>query len=258
MKKETLGDFVVMRSKRGLLFIAIAVVVAGVSPGRADGQIPVDSEIRQIVTFSFLPGRMSDALAAYRSEAIPLYEENAAMLSFRGFREVESPIPLSLMIVSAFDGMAGMDASNAALRDLAVTAGTTIGALYGAIGALSTQHTDQFVEMLPRLGNGDASSRRLTAFVWYRIESGEADAWEGSLARDVVPWEEREGVPSSTGRFLVSDGWHYLRMLGFDTLGEYQDYWAGAREVVGHRNMVRLTSERREVIVASMSDFAVR
>ena len=221
-------------------------------------QAPAAGEVRQIVTFSFLPGKATEALAYYRDRVVPLYARDPALRSFRGFREVESPVPLDLIVVSAFRGMAGMDTSSATLRALAREAGTGIGALYGDIAALSTGHTDQFVEMLPALGTGDPASRRLTAFVWYRLTPGQAGAFEQTLAQAVVPWEAAQNVPSATGRFLLSDGWHYLRLLAFDTLGDYHAYWKGAGGAAGHDRLEGLTAARRTVLVASVPALSVR
>ena len=227
------------------------------TPLAASSQIPETGEIRQLVTFSFLPGKGAEAIGLYVDHAIPLYEKNPSMKSFRGFREVESPVPLDLIVVSAFDGMSGMDASNAALGSLASAAGTSIGALYGGIAALSSGHTDQFVEMLPALGTGDATSKRLTAFVWYQVIPGASSRFEAALAAEIVPAEEGTGIRSSTGRFLISDGWHYLRMLAFDSLAEYQEYWSRTA-TAGHENIDTLTARRREVVVAGIPDFDVR
>jgi hypothetical protein len=240
--------------------LSTLVVLASIVVPVADlaAQEPVDSEVRQIVTFSFLPGKSAEVLAVFRDQAIPLYEDNEPMLSFRGYREVESPIPLDLIVVSAFAGMAGMDESNAALSRLAAEAGSSMGAIYGGISALSSGHTDQFVEMLPGLGTGDASSRRLTAFVWYRIVPGQAYAFENALEAAIVPREKAAGVASATGRFLVSDGWDYLRFLAFDSLADYQDYWERIGAEAGYARIDGLTAERREVIVAPVSELSVR
>jgi len=242
------------RSRSGLLLLALVVL----APQSAWAQEPVASEVRQIVTFSFLPGKAAEAIAVFRDQAMPLYEDNSPMLSFRGFREVESPTPLDLIVVSAFDGMAGMDDSNAALRSLAEAAGTSMGAIYGGIGALSSGHTDQFVEMLPALGTGDASSRRLTAFVWYRVVPGQTHDFETALETSIVPWEEGQGIRSATGRFLVSDGWDYLRFLAFDSLADYQDYWSRVGAEGGHGRIDVLTAERREAVVAPVPALSVR
>lgn len=238
--------------------VLTTLVMSALGAGALGAQAPVESEVRQLVTFTFLPGRAGDALSAYRDQAVPLYEANDALLSFRGFREVESPVPLDLIVVSAFEGMHGMDRSNERLRELAAEAGTSIGAIYGGLGALSSSHTDQFVEMVPALGSGDPSARRLTALVWYRIEPGQAPAFEAALGGSVSPWEVAKGIPAATGRFLVSDGWQYLRFVGFDSLGAYQEYWTRLADVAGYERLTSATLARREVIVASMPEMAVR
>jgi hypothetical protein len=154
--------------------------------------------------------------------------------------------------------MAGMDASNARLRGLAEQADTSIGEVYGGIDALSSGHTDQFVEMLPALGTGDATSLRLTAFVWYRVLPDEGGSFEHVLDSEIVPWERAQGVPSATGRFLVSDGWDYLRLLGFESLADYQRYWTEITAGLGHDRIDVLTTARREIIVANVPELAVR
>ena len=88
-------------------------------------------EVRKLVTFKFSPGKSGDAIALFRDEALPLYEETPPKLRFRGFREAESPEPLDLIVVSTFRGMAGMDASNRTLRERAEKANTSMGELYG-------------------------------------------------------------------------------------------------------------------------------
>lgn len=225
-------------------------------PGSA--QVPTSGEVRQLVTFRFLPGRAGEATAIFREQAVPLYREDTAMLSFRAFREVESPVPLDLVVVSSFRGMAGMDESNEALRRLAAAAGTGIGAIYGGIAALSESHHDQFVEMRSALVNGDPASKPLVAFVWYRTEPGREAAFERTLEDAIVVWERARGIPSSTGRFLVADDWSYLRVLGFDSLGSYQSYWTEVRSMGGHDRVDAMTLRRREVILAPVPDLGVR
>ena len=241
----------------GGALLAVLLLAAGIGAPLA-AQEPVDAEVRQIVTFAFLPGKSADALAVFRDRAVPLYANNTPMLSFRGFREVESPRALDLIVVSAFAGMQGMDESNATLRRLAAEAGSSMGEIYGDISALSSGHTDEFVEMFPALGTGDASSKRLTAFVWYRVVPGQAYAFESALETAIVPWERSAGVASATGRFLVSDGWDYLRFLAFESLAEYQDYWARVGLEAGYARISGLTAERREVIVAPVQELSVR
>lgn len=245
-----------LRSVTVAVPLLLAAAVAAL-PDPAAAQAPMRGEVRQIVTFSFLPGRTPEALEAYRSEAVPLYRRDEAMRSFRAFREVESPVPLDLVVVSAFDGMAGMDRSNARLRELAETAGTSLGAVYGRIGAMASGHTDEFVAMLPELGAGDPASRRLTAFVRYRVVPGQAAAFEEALG-PLAAWAAEAGVASSTGRFLLSDGWDYVRVLGFDSLGDFERYRTAAGGAEARERVARLTAARRDLIVASVPELAVR
>ena len=220
-------------------------------------QVPFDGEVRQLVTFRFLPGRSGDAMQLYTEQAVPLYKAGNAMRSFRGLREVESPIPLDLIVVSSFAGMGGMDDSNEELRELAANAGTSIGTIYGAIGALSSSHDDQFVAMLPDLGAGDPTAARLIALVWYQTLAGEQEQFERSL-KEVVEWEVENGVRTSTGRFLVSDGWTHLRFLGFESLADYQSYWDSVSGDGPHGYLDGLTAQRREVILAPVPELTVR
>lgn len=243
---------------RVLHVLLIAAVLWLPGTGSARGQAAATPEVRQIVTFSFQPGKTAEAMALFRDQALPLYEADTSMLTFRAFREVESPRPLDLMVVSTFAGMAGMDRSNASLRELAAAAGSSIGAIYGGIAALSTGHTDQFVEMLPALGTGDPSAQRLTAFIWYQVAPGQGEAFEAALEATVAPWEQAAGIASATGRFLLSDGWHYLRMVGFRALGAYQQYWHDLARQPGYDRVPAVTVRRSEVIVAAVQALSVR
>ena len=179
------------------------------------------------------------------------------MRSFRGLREVESPVPLDLVVVSSFDGMAGMDRSNAELRSLAGEAGTSIGAIYGAIGAESVAHDDQFVAMLPELGQGDPTAERLVALVWYRTLPGAQSRFERAL-EDLVEWESSNDIAASTGRFLLSDGWTHLRFIGFESLEAYQSYWEGVAGEAGLGRLDEMTAHRRQVVLAPVADLSVR
>lgn len=237
---------------------ALAIIFALGGPAQASAQVPIEGEVRQLVTFRFLPGMAAEANALYRARAIPLYEQDEAMLSFRALREVESPVPLDLIVVSSFQGMAGMDESNAALRRLAEASGSSIGAIYGSIGQFSESHHDQFVEMLSPMVNGDPSTKRLVALVWYRVLPGEASSFERALEADIVPWERELGVPTSTGRFLLSDGWSYLRFLGFDSLADYQAYWTDLGAEEASQTVEGVTALRREAILAPVPELSVR
>lgn len=252
-------------TRYGTRSLMLALVVGGAMPlsltlraaTALHAQIPFDGEVRQLVTFRFLPGRSGDAMQLYAEQAVPLYQAGSAMRSFRGLREVESPIPLDLVVVSSFAGMAGMDDSNAELSGLAAESGTSIGAIYGAIGALSSSHDDQFVAMLPPLGSGDPTAARLVALVWYQTLAGEQEQFERSL-KDVVEWEAENGVRASTGRFLISEGWTHLRFLGFESLADYQSYWESVSGAGPHGYLDGLTAQRREVILALVPELTVR
>jgi hypothetical protein len=239
-------------------FGLIILAFSGLESTPVHAQESTEPVVLQLVTFSFQPGRMSDAVTIYTEQALPLYQQDAAMLAFRGLREVESPEPLDLIVVSAFRGMAGMDESNSTLRDVAAKAGTSIGGLYGAIGALTTSHYDQFVELLPALTNADPTSHRLVALVSYQLSPGEGPAFERVLEDTILPWEEAGGVPSATGRFLVSDGWNYLRIIGFGSLGDYQRYWARVNAEADYAAISQITVRRKEIVVAPVPELSVR
>ncbi len=219
---------------------------------------PTLPEVRQLVTFQFQPGKTGEALSIFKEQALPLYDANEAMLFFRGFLEMESPEPLDLIVVSGFRGMAGMDASNDALRAAGNSPETRIGSIYGRIGALAVGHHDQFVEMLAGLENADPMDSRLVALVSYQLLPGEGRAFEQILKMSVVSWEKAAGVPSATGRFLISDGWHYLRFLGFDSLGDYHDYWTRLRSEPRLAAIEQITVKRKEIIVAPLRPLSVR
>ena len=108
------------------------------------------SDVRQIVTFQFVPGMTDSATAVYRRELLPAYRADTAMRRFRAYAEAESPEPLDLIVISHFDGMAGMDASNATLRTLK-PGGRSVFQWYGVLSGITQRHHDQFVEMLPAL-----------------------------------------------------------------------------------------------------------
>ena len=239
------------------LAAALGVATAGPLTPPLVAQSPFAGEVRQLVTFRFLPGRSAEALRIYEDEAIPLYRAGREMRSFRGLREVESPVPLDLVVVSSFDGMAGMDRSNEELRSLAGEAGTSIGAIYGAIGSLSATHHDEFVEMLPELGDGDPTSRRLVALVRYRTVPGARGRFERALT-DLVEWEIDRGIAGATGRFLLSDGWTHLRLVGFESLATYQSYWNDIRADGDFDRLDEMIAERREVVLAPVPALAVR
>jgi hypothetical protein len=182
-------------------------------------------DVRQIVTFLFQPGRTSDAVTIYERQLRPIYAAVPALRRFRAYREVESPEPLDLVVVSHYDGMAGMDAANDALRAPGPD-GASAFALYGTLSAMTQHHHDQFVEILPALSDTiDArETARLTVFEYVRVTPGAHARYESLVATALRPLErsQRLSLASETGRMLVSDGWDYLRLHRMRSLGDWQ------------------------------------
>lgn len=237
--------------------VTVLLAVACGSTGGIRAQAPVEGEVRQLVTFAFQPGRTGAALELYRDRVLPLYAGDEDLLTFRAFGEVESPVPMDLLVVRAFRGMAGMDASGDQLRERAAEAGTSLGSLYGEIAALSTGHTDEFVEMRPRTGGGDPAAMPLTVFMRLRIRAGSRAEVERALAA-VAEGDATWDVPSSTGRFLIGDGWDYLRILGFTDLADLQTYFARLDETAEGRALDALVSARRTTILRSLPELSIR
>ena len=92
------------------------------------------------------------------------------------------------------------------------------------------------------------------------VTSPLAACWKSTSANGKAPektvpvrWERDPGIPSSTGGFLVSDGWDYLRFAGFDSLGDYHGYGSHVIDSVDD-----FTAARRMVILASVPEMVVR
>lgn len=207
-------------------------------------------EVRQLVSFDFLPGKTEAAVKLLEDEAVPIYREHAEMLRFRAYREAESPEPIDLIVVSTFRGMAGMDAFHAAVRE----SGASLGELYGRMGTLIQEHRDEFVEIDPSLSWGEADDASLLVLVSVRIAAGRAREYEDVLRDRIIPREKKTGVVlgSESGRFLVSNGWHYFHMVGLTSLGDWHRYATDVREAFD------LVVESKEIIVAPVSELSVR
>jgi hypothetical protein len=133
----------VRRPASGRIILAAAVWSAVLhgsgAPLTARQETVSAPEVRQIVTFLFQPGRAADALAVYEQQLLPIYADTTPLLRFRAYREAESPEPLDLVIVSAYAGMAGMDAANAALRR-PHRSGRSAFQLYGELSRMTVTH----------------------------------------------------------------------------------------------------------------------
>ena len=215
-------------------------------------------EVRQLVTFKFEPGMTDRAVSIFVDALLPVYKDASALLRFRGYHEAESPEPLDLIVVSSFKGMAGMDALNAQLAR-ARPAGPSVRELYGQIADMSASHHDQFVEMIGDLAVAKASSR-LQVFESVRIVPGGRGDFERLLASTVVPWERGLASikTSETGRFLISDGWDYLRILGIDSLAEDHAYASAARAQAFGARLDGLVVARKRIVVRQDPALSVR
>jgi hypothetical protein len=246
---------------RAVSLALLAVVQSATATAQRATTAP-HSDVRQLVAFHFLPGRADSAFAIYERVLVPAYRDDSAMLRFRGYREAESPEPLDLLIVSHFDGMAGMDASNRALRKMSA-GGRPVFAWYGALSDIAQSHRDEFAEMLPELGDSAAtgdSSGGLVVIERVRVLPTERSSYERLVrararaverARPLVRWSE-------TGRFLVSDGWDYVRFVGIDSLADWQRYRAAMEETGAWGELDRLVVARKTMIVRLAPTLSVR
>ncbi len=218
------------------------------------------AEVRQIVSFRFLPGKTADAIQIFRDEAHPLYVSNGSMLRFRAYREVESPEPLDLVVVSSFGGLEGMDRSNRAIAEEAERRGTRVGDIYGRISASSYGHRDELLEMDPRLSWGDLDSAELVVLIRQRLPPGRSSAYETLLRERLVPWEREHRLTtgSESGRSLLSDGFDFFRILGIENLASWQRYVETVRGAPFASDQESWIVESRQVILAPVRELFVR
>jgi hypothetical protein len=218
------------------------------------------SEVRQVVTFRFLPGKSTEAIGIFRAEAIPLYQANEPMLRFRAYREVESPEPLDLVVVSSFRGLAGMDGSNRVLAEEAARRGTRVGEIYGRISDASDGHRDELVEMDAGLSFGDVDGAGLVVLIRMRLAPGRRKDFEALLRERLVPWEKESRliVGSDSGRYLLSDGFDFFRIVGIENLAGWQRYLEAARGAPFVSELDSWIAESRQVILAPVRELFVR
>lgn len=221
-----------------------------------------ESEVRQIVTFLFLPGRSAEGLRVYQDRIKPIYEGIGDLLRFRAYREVESPEPFDFFVVSTYRGMDGMDRANAGLRTPG-PAGESAAQLYGHLSSMTQHHHDQFVEMIPALGDVPAGNEGegagLTVFEYLRVTPGSREAFEEGMAS--VRRSERAQrlyTASETGRMLVSDGWDFVRIHQIPDLGSWQKVLATRRSTADLRESEQLVAARKVLIVRVVPGLSVR
>lgn len=217
-------------------------------------------EVRQLVTFDFLPGQGEEALRLFREEALPLYQADRPLLRFRAYREVESPEPVDLVVVSSFQGMAGMDDSNRTLSEQARKNGTTLAAIYGRIGDLTVSHRDELAEFDPSLCWGEVDKAKLLVLVSTRLVPGGLDGYRALLREEWISWERKSGIlsGSETGVYFVSNGFRVLRTFGIDHLEDWQRYQSELRRTTTWRKADQLTAEQKEIILAPVPELTIR
>lgn len=248
---------------RGVVLAAAAVAALGVAERRVAAQPPVESrEVRQLVTFRFLPGQTRAALDIYRTGILPVYRGVESMRTVRLLGEVESPEPLDLMVVTHFADMAGMDRANQAMRSLSPD-GPTIGQLYQQVADLSLGHHDQFVEVISTPVAAGTPDGLLEVLEFVRVSPGTQGAFERQMLQIVHPWEDdqptRQLVPrTETARFLVADGWDYLRTYAVRDLAAWQAYSTARARHPAVWAANRLVAQRKTMILRELPDMRVR
>jgi hypothetical protein len=246
-----------LRSQASRLVATMAAAL--LSSASLHAQQPT-AQVRQIVTFLFQPGRGSDALTIYVQQLKPIYEGITPLLRrFRAYREAESPEPLDLVVISTYDGMAGMDAANAALRRPGPSGQSAL-ALYGTLSAMTQTHHDQFVEMIPVLSDSVSAESPLTVFEYVRLAPGAQTSWETILWASVRPFERQLGLYqwSEAGRMLVSDGWDYVRIFGIRSLGDWHRYQRQVQSAAFGQELRSLVAARKTLILRGDARVSVR
>jgi hypothetical protein len=248
---------------RVAVYAAAAAAALGLAERHVTAQPPAESrEVRQLVTFRFLPGQTRAALDVYRTGILPIYRGVESMRTVRLLGEVESPEPLDLVVVTHYADMAGMDRANQAMRALPAD-GPTIGQLYQQIADLSLGHHDQFVEVISPPATAGAPDGLLEVLEFVRVGPGAQGAFERQMLQIVHPWEEdqptRQLVPrTETARFLVADGWDYLRTYAVRDLASWQAYSTARARHPAVWAANRLVEQRKTMILRELSDMRVR
>ena len=245
-----------------LSVVVARIVLSATLPAALAAQnapVSVSSDVRQIVTFLFQPGRAGEAIAIYEKQLKPIYTDVAPLRRFRAYREAESPEPLDLVVISTYDGMAGMDAANEALRRPHAS-GQSAFALYGTLSAMTQTHHDQFVEMLPALSDSTADGTDLTVFEYVRVAPGAQARFSTLLFTSIRPFERAGGLYawSETGRMLVSDGWDFVRIYGIRSLADWQRYREQVRYAPRGVELDGLIAKRKTLILRRESRISVR
>lgn len=250
-----------MRHRLGTTLAVLLLVLTthGTASAQPKGEAASPEEVRQIVTFLFQPGRSAEALAIYERQLKPIYENLPDLRRFRAYREIESPEPLDLVVVSSYLGMAGMDAANDGLRR-APASGPGALELYGRLSGMTQHHHDQFIEMVPALSDSGVAPAPLTVFEYTRIAPGQRAAFEAQMRQVVRPFEQqhRSYLWSEYGRVLLSDGWDVVRIFGIRNLGDWHAYQRILRAMPQADLWDATIAARKTIILRQDSRLSVR
>jgi hypothetical protein len=250
-----------MRTRRLVPLVTAATAALTIGAGAAALRAQdAPREVRQIVTFRYPPSGLQQALTIYEQQLLPIYRELSSLVRFRGYREVESPEPLDLVVVSTYRGMAGMDRANDEMRRVS-RPGPGVPFLYRRLAELGTGHHDQFVEMLRTVPPDPGPPDWLDVFEYLRVVPDGGGGLEQVLATRAAAWEE--GAPTGllaaeTGRLLVSDGWDYLRIYRVRNLAGWQAYLEERRQQEWVTDLERHVAARKVIILREAAELRVR
>jgi len=238
-------------------------VLAGTAQPASPAQAPLAEarEVRQLVTFRHLPGQSAAALELYREDLVPIYREVEAMRMVRVFGEVESPEPLDLMVVTHYADLAAMGRANVQLRR-PLPDHPPVGELYQRLSDLSLGHHDQFVELISPPALASVPDGALEVLEFFRLDRAVATAFERMVLDTVHPWEQQQEVRdlvfrSETARFLIADGWDYLRTDAVPSLGAWQRY-VTLRARQSALSAIAVTTGRKTIILREIAELRVR
>jgi hypothetical protein len=251
-----------MRATALLVVALLALPGAGLPTPAAAQPLAEAREVRQLVTFRFLPGQTRAALDLYRTFLVPIYREIEPMRTVRLLAEVESPEPLDLVVVTHYADMAGMDRANRLLQQVPGDR-PPIGVLYRQVADLSLGHHDQFVEVLSPPAIAGTPDGLLEVLEFLRVSAGTGAGFERQMLGIVHPWELESPlrdivVRSETARFLVADGWDYLRTYAVRDLAAWQAYAAARARQPAVAAANRVIEARKTIILREVPDLRVR
>jgi hypothetical protein len=245
---------------------ACAAAIALVQPAdltlRAQEPLAESREVRQLVTFRFLPGQSPAAVDIYRRHLVPIYRDVEAMRTVRVFAEVESPEPLDLMVVTHYATLAAMDRANAQLRRPAQDH-PPVGELYRQLADLSFGHYDQLIEVISPPATAGFPDGALEVLEFLRLDRAFGPAFERQILDVVHPWEQQVELRdvllrSETARFLLADGWDYLRTYAVPNLAAWQSCVTARGRHPAVATLNRQVAARKTIILREIADLRVR